>query len=395
MFTVHKVSSPREELALKRCMASAFGPGSLEGAAKRVSFIRKYFGADFLVIADTQDCVAASGLCAAPCPVYIDRVPVPQASIGLVATRAAYRKQGMAEGCLRETHRLLRDRDIPLSCLWPFAYFFYRKYGWEIGGSALECSAAPEAFDHCEAAPLFFESGADTENIIALHARCFSRYNGSNVRSRFWWREYPYMFAHEILRGAYIRDGKGCPAAGCLYYERERDGRRYLELPEIYYSRHEDMRLLMGGLRKAYPDMGFDFRLPPDTDLFRTMPDPRLVRRTLVSGHMLRVHDPAKALAYLKPRNSGTLSFCIRDPFEEEPHRFTVIWDGPGPQVTGYTGVNPVETSAGPFSQLYCGAVKLTPDNYPDYVSCSEEAAALLTDLMPVNGAYRSSLDPG
>ena len=125
------------------------------------------------------------------------------------------------------------------------------------------------------------------------------------------------------------------------------------------------------------------------------MPNPRLTRRTVIAGHMLRVHDPRKALTFLKPRNSGVLSFCISDPFEESPWRFTVSWDGPSPEIRTYTGQNPVETSASGFSKLFSGSVKLGRQNAGDWVSCSEESADLLADLMPRNGAFRSFMDPG
>ncbi len=392
MYQVHRVTSLREELALKNCMASAFGRG---GPSERVGFIRKYCGPEYLIIADAPDCRAASGLSAAPAPVYIDGVPVPQASIGYVATRSRYRKLGMCAACLKECHRLFLERDVHLSCLWPFEYFFYRKYGWEIGGSVLECSAGPEAFADCEAAPLFHDSREAPEAIPALYGRCFSRYNGPNVRNRFWWLNYPGLFSSEGLKGAYIKDADGAPAAGCIYSSGEKDGEHILNIPELYYTRRADAEHLLGALRKEYPGARFELKLPTDTDLFDNMPNPRLTRRTVASGHMLRVHDPRKALAFLKPRNSGVLSFSITDPFEDRPHRFTVSWDGPSPEIRAYTGQNPVETTMSGFSRLYSGSVKLTRQNAGDLVSCSEEAADLLADLMPRNGAYRSFMDPG
>ena len=393
MISTHRISSKSEEAAVRRVMVGAFGKGVKDVIYGKFDFARLCCGRDWLVFATSDDGRIVSSINTIPPPVYIDGVPVPHAGVGEVGTLPDYRKQGMATACLGECHRLFLERDIHLSSLSPFAYYFYRMSGWEIGGSVMSVEAVPEAFCDWEGAELTEDDPGEPAAVMALYARHFAKYNGSTVRSALWWKRYPFLFVSGSLHGAYIAAGDGEPLAGCIY--REDPAAKHLDIYELYFGSAADFRLLMGSVKKRFPDCGLTLFLPADTRVFDAMDNPRLLKRTVSAGHQFRVHCPEKALAYLKPRGEGCLSFSIADPFEESPRRFTVRWEGPYPEILPWNGVNPVETTIQKFSQLYNGSVRIGKENRRDYVSCDEGAVPLLQALQPVNGAYRGPGEPG
>ena len=204
---------------------------------------------------------------------------------------------------------------------------------------------------------------------------------------------YPFLFGGPGMQGAYVRDGSGAPLAGCIF--REDAAAKRLSINELYFGSAADFRLLLGSVKRQYPEHSLTLGLPADTRVFDGMDNPRLLKRTVSAGPQFRVHSPEKALGFLKPRGSGCLSFVITDPLEPSPRRFSVRWDGPYPQVIPWNGVNEVATTIQRFSQIYCGCVRLTPENYGDFVSCDADAVPLLQALQPLNGPYRGPGEPG
>ncbi|MBP5273352.1 MAG: GNAT family N-acetyltransferase [Abditibacteriota bacterium] len=393
MNSAHIITSKSDEAAVRRVMVGAFGKKVKDVIYAKFDFVRLCFGRDWLVFAKSGDGRPASSINTIPSPVYIDGVAVPHAAIGEVGTLPEYRKQGMATLCLKKCHELFLERDVHLSSLSPFAYYFYRMSGWEIGGSYMDVVAAPEAFCEYEGPELLFDDPQDPAAIRGLYDRHFAKYNGSTVRNALWWTHYPFLFASGSLKGAYIKGEDGAPFAGCIFRE-DKDAKR-LRIEELYFGSAGDFRQLMGSLKKRWPDFGLALTLPADARVFDLMDNPRLLVRTVSAGHQFRVHCPEKALAFLKPRESGTLSFSIEDPFEESPRRFTVRWDGPSPEILPWNGVNPVATTIQCFSRFYNGSVRLGPENCGDMMSCGPEALPLLQALQPLRGAFRSHVEPG
>ena len=186
------------------------------------------------MFAKSGDGRPASSINTIPSPVYIDGVAVPHAAIGEVGTLPEYRKQGMATLCLKKCHELFLERDVHLSSLSPFAYYFYRMSGWEIGGSYMDVVAAPEAFCEYEGPELLFDDPQDPAAIRGLYDRHFAKYNGSTVRNALWWTHYPVLFASGSLKGAYIKGEDGAPFAGCIFRE-DKDAKR-LRIEELYFG---------------------------------------------------------------------------------------------------------------------------------------------------------------
>ena len=78
-----------------------------------------------------------------PLEAFVDGKPVAMGGVAAVNAHPAYRRRGYAGELMRYVLRELREREVHLSMLWPFAHPFYRAYGWELCGESLEYTLKP------------------------------------------------------------------------------------------------------------------------------------------------------------------------------------------------------------------------------------------------------------
>jgi predicted acetyltransferase len=78
-----------------------------------------------------------------PMEVCLERRAVPMGGIAAVATHAAYRRRGYAGELMQAALRGMRERNVHLSMLHPFAHSYYRRYGWELATEALNYDLKP------------------------------------------------------------------------------------------------------------------------------------------------------------------------------------------------------------------------------------------------------------
>lgn len=67
-----------------------------------------------------------------PLTVLLKGAEIGMGGIGGVATWPQYRRQGHIAWLMKEMLQEMRERNLPLSGLWPFNWDFYRKFGWEL-----------------------------------------------------------------------------------------------------------------------------------------------------------------------------------------------------------------------------------------------------------------------
>ena len=78
-----------------------------------------------------------------PLEVFLEGRTVPMGGIAAVATHPAYRRRGYAGELMQAALRGMRERNIHLSMLHPFAHSYYRRYGWELATEAISYDLKP------------------------------------------------------------------------------------------------------------------------------------------------------------------------------------------------------------------------------------------------------------
>ena len=158
----------------------------------------------------------------------------PLAGLSAVATPPENRRQGLIARLLRESLAEYRERDQYLAALWPFAYAFYRQYGWAQAGRTAIYECDPEALSFAAD-----DGEAPSGEFRRLNADDFEELNsvltaaGEGVslwmrRTEEWWRNRvfagwetdPYVYGVERdgnLRGYIVYDVEADDDRTCTF----------------------------------------------------------------------------------------------------------------------------------------------------------------------------------
>lgn len=116
---------------------------------------------------------------------------IPMRGIASVAVSPLFRRKGVAGAFLRSVLQTFQEHGVPFSCLFPFEYAFYSRYGWATAANAT-CYEVPPA-----SLPVFSErdqvrilSLEDLETVAECRERHFHKLgNWANRRSLAFWKQ--------------------------------------------------------------------------------------------------------------------------------------------------------------------------------------------------------------
>jgi predicted acetyltransferase len=268
-------------------------------------------------------------------PIWMGPAPVPNAAVTGVASPPEYRRQGYIGRLLHGMLEELRDKGVPVSTLFPFAFPFYKRFGWEhvcdqlyykipierlpfsaVGGTWHAIRRSTD-FDKETPAPT---SGEDLEVLMGIYdAWCVGR-SGPLVRDENWWKRGKLQEGAEQLPDVYFwRDPSGRPGAYLIYSFEEIPNawKRHLIVWELTAIDGPALRACMGFLRN-HDSQATEVHvgLPADLHVLALLDDPEF-HVELEANFMLRLVDVAPALAAKRyPRTAAArLALEVTDPF--------------------------------------------------------------------------------
>ena len=160
-----------------------------------------------------------------PLNTYIGGKAFAMGGIAGVATWPEYRRQGLVAKLLEHGLRLMKTNGQSISFLHPFAFEFYRKYGWETFVEhkkyIIETSHLPKRKSY---PGTMKRIGKDWEILDRLYQAYAMKYNGTLVRSQDWWK-------HNILQGK--------ESQTAVYYDEQKQAQGYL----IYHVKDQEMTI--------------------------------------------------------------------------------------------------------------------------------------------------------
>ncbi len=177
-----------------------------------------------------------------PLKVCVQGVPVMSSYIAGAATARDRRGEGLMRTLLYESLKIMKQRGIMMTHLYPFKHSFYEKFGWATYSYARFLGAE-------EAAP---RQGAeiieswDAELLSGLYQSMMSRFDGYVVRENREWRWRLEEHAADGGKTAVLIKG-GRPAAYMLYSSEQGNA----DVIETVYSGAEDIKPLLSYLLKS------------------------------------------------------------------------------------------------------------------------------------------------
>ncbi|MFD2331741.1 enhanced intracellular survival protein Eis [Cohnella sp. GCM10020058] len=159
-----------------------------------------------------------SALILLPLRVWVNGASLKMGGVAGVATWPEARRHGCVSRLLQTALEQMREQGQTVSMLHPFAFPFYRKYGWEMTVERKKYELEPRHFPAKSDAPGTVERiGTDMAEVPELYAKAAARYTGTLDRSEDWWTRRRWNTPGLL---AMYRNARGEPE-GYLHYQVE------------------------------------------------------------------------------------------------------------------------------------------------------------------------------
>ena len=322
-----------------------------------------------------------------PLEVFVDGRPVPMGGIAAVATDPAYRRRGYAGELMRDVLRTMRERELHLSMLHPFAHAFYRVFGWELASEAIDYTLKPTDLPtSSEQRRVRAYREEDLPEMIALLEEEAARRSCCVRRSEGRWRE--LISRKDWQAAVYEREGR---LEGYIQYRmsewRASEPRRTLSVRELVWSTVGAREALISFLAAQDPLVFEIEHSTPRGEPLHPYLRSSYVKAEIEPEFMLRLVDVEGALSYLSRVPEAPLVFEVSDDgIPENAGSYTV---GGGEVVRGEEAEARVSLDVRQLAQLYAGylpAGQLARHSLLE--PGSTEALELLESLFPVDDPW-------
>lgn len=246
-----------------------------------------------------------------PLSVYINGATFPMGGISSVATWPEYRRQGMVKQLLYHALTYMKASGYSISFLHPFAFSFYRKYGWEHAFTKQHVAIPVEKLKrnwHLSNGYVRRMQTPDIPLLQKIYSRYAKKWNGMLVRDENWWKQRIFTKDYQI---AVAYDDRDQPAGYVLYQVKD----EVVHVREFAYDSLQEQHQLWNFLAN-HDSMAREIKLtvPEKNNLSLILDEPRFEQK-LVPYFMARIVDVQKFLQMYPFKENGKLTFVITDEF--------------------------------------------------------------------------------
>ncbi len=260
-----------------------------------------------------------SNMASLPFEANFDGHKVKMAGIGGVSTLPVYRQRGAVRACFGKILEEMKEKGQVISYLYPFSYYFYRKFGYEHSGTTIDwkikLTAMPKAVKTGKFVML--EPGGDTADLEKVYNAFASDINLMTVRDQWSWKK-AITYANPYEQPCYTfiyYDDNGQPQ-GYFHFVRHIEGKvRSIDIPEFCFATNEAAVALLGFIGKYQSDYSFaTIRMPGHLDLSAFLPEyANCVERSARYTGMFRVVDAETVLSLSKYKGEGKFTISLTD----------------------------------------------------------------------------------
>ena len=323
---------------------------------------------------------------------FVDREPRPMGGISAVMVHPAYRRRGYAGKLMRAVLRDMRERDVALSLLSPFAHAFYRVFGYELASEAIEYRLKPTDLpSSAEQSHLRAYREEDLASLIGLYEVEAERHALSVRRSEGHWKY--TVSERDRAVAVYERDGE---IEGYVIYRisgwEDRDPRRTLSVDELV-AHSVRAREALFSFMAALDPMVYGIKLyTPRGEPLHPYLKSSYVKAKIEPDQMLRLVDVEDALRYLERSPEAPLALDISDDvIPENAGEYTV---GNGEVLRGAEADHRVSLDVRTLAQLYAGYLPVRDlARHGLLEASSPQALDLLESLFPVGDPWLAAPD--
>ena len=324
-----------------------------------------------------------------PMEAYVGGETVAMGGVSAVNAHPAYRRRGYAGRLVRATIGGMREREMHLSMLHPFAYAFYRAHGWELATEAIKYELSPTEIPtgaEQRRVRAYSPAGGDLPRMAELFDDWAAGHPCAIRRGEGRWLQYLGRKGQE----AAVYEGEGGGIEGyILYQQSEGSGEppNTLDVSELVAATPAARGALVSFMG-AYDPRMYSVKLstPRGEPLHPYLPD-STVRARLEAEFMLRIVDVEGALGLLERAVDEPIVLDVSDDvIPENSGSYTL---GDGGVTRGVEAEVTVSLNVRRLAQLYAGYLPARQLARHGLIEPgSPEAVEILDAWFPVGDPY-------
>jgi predicted acetyltransferase len=323
-----------------------------------------------------------------PLESFVDGEPRPMGGIAAVMAHPAYRRRGYAGDLMRAALRDMREREVSLSLLAPFAHAFYRSFGYELATEAIEYRLKPSDLSTSpEQRYLRAYREGDLPSLMSLLEEEAKRHPLCVRRSERHWRSSLSRKDREVA--VYGREGdvEGYVLYKMSGWEENGDPQRTLSVQEMVAATPRARDALISFMAGLDP-MTYGVKLyTPRGEPLHPYLKSSYVTAKVEPDQMLRLVGVEGALGYLNRAAEAPLVLEVSD--DGVPENVGEYTLGVGEVVRGAEAAERVSLDVRQLARLYAGYLPARQlARYGLVEPGSERALELLETLFPVGDPW-------
>ncbi|HZA47237.1 MAG TPA: GNAT family N-acetyltransferase [Rubrobacter sp.] len=323
-----------------------------------------------------------------PLESFVDGEPRPMGGIAAVMAHPAYRRRGYAGDLMRAALRDMREREVSLSLLAPFAHAFYRSFGYELATEAIEYRLKPSDLSTSpEQRYLRAYREGDLPSLMSLLEEEAKRHPLCVRRSERHWRSSLSRKDREVA--VYGREGdvEGYVLYKMSGWEENGDPQRTLSVQEMVAATPRARDALISFMAGLDP-MTYGIKLyTPRGEPLHPYLKSSYVTAKVEPDQMLRLVGVEGALGYLNRAAEAPLVLEVSD--DGVPENVGEYTLGVGEVVRGAEAAERVSLDVRQLARLYAGYLPARQlARYGLVEPGSERALELLETLFPVGDPW-------
>ena len=328
-----------------------------------------------------------------PMEAFVDGEPASMGGIAAVNAHPAYRRRGYAGKLMRAAIDAMREREMSLSMLHPFAHAFYRAHGWELATEAIKYELSPTEIPTSEEqrrVRAYDPARSDLSRMARLFDGWAARHPCAVRRGEGRWLQH---LARKNAEAA-VYEGEDGAIEGYLLYEQSEgsgDPPNTLDVPELVAATPVAREALVSFMGSYDPRMyAVKLSTPRGEPLHPYLPDSH-IRARLEPEFMLRLVDVEGALSLLDRAAEPLVLEVSDDVIPENTGPYTI---GDGGVTRGVEVEARVSLDVRRLAQLYAGYLPAGQlARYGLIEPGSPEALKILEAWFPTGDPYVSVPD--
>lgn len=342
-------------------------PETNEELVKRVkenpqSPAEQYFTERYAAFGDDGKMMASLGVM--PFKAYFDGNVVPMNGIGDVSTLPQYRRGGAIRSCFSAALVDMYKNGDVFSYLYPFSYYFYRKFGYEVSAQTVTWKVALRALPKGGSGGRLemFEPGSDISGFEEAYSTFAKNYNLMLERDEVLWKRRMTGFdPYKTKQWSFLwRDENDVPGGYLIYVSEIKDGKRIMVLRDFGFNSLRALSALLEFLSTFSSQYEYaEIPLPDSVSLDGVICEPAYeqISRKIDYIGMVRVVNVKKALKAAKYKGSGRFVISVTDDTIPKNSGFYAVEFNDGEKKVYITDEEPdIETDIQNFGRLITGA---------------------------------------